>query len=428
MMLGARFCIPCRLSRSSGGEGPVDVKEAASTPITRPASSGTRAAAFVLYNIAAVVFLLLVFEGAASIYYAFRAAFASPPVAESLYTEYDRELGWVNLPNVYLPNMYGPGKFLRTNSQRFRNDANFTKSVPPGKTRIICSGDSFTLGYGVDNEHTWPALLALRSPNLETVNMGQGGYGADQAYLWYKRDGAALDHDIQVFAIIAPDVYRMHSSSFNGYGKPILAVDNDRVVVTNVPVPRTMEVWSPRLVRVENALSNLSITRLLRAVLKLDTAAPKVQSTQRNQEAAWVLSHMLDELLATNRAKNSELVLAYLPTREELGWGSEASWSKFLAEYARQNGLLFLDFGDDFRRLSPAELDKLFIARGAVEFPGAAGHYTEAGNALVADLIYRRLLADPKTAAKLYSVATNAAPTASDSGTPLVGPSKAASY
>ncbi len=158
--------------------------------MTRPASSARRIGALVLYNIAATVVLLLVLEGIASVYYAFREAFVSPPVAESLYTAYDRDLGWVNLPNIYLPNMYGPGKYLRTNSQRFRNNEDFTLQVPPGKTRIICSGDSFTLGFGVDNDHTWPQLLAARAPNIETVNMGQGGYGADQAYLWYKRDGA----------------------------------------------------------------------------------------------------------------------------------------------------------------------------------------------------------------------------------------------
>jgi hypothetical protein len=95
------------------------------------------------------------------------------------------------------------------------------------------------------------------------------------------------------------------------------------------------------------------------------------------------------------------LVLAYLPTREELGGGVGASWRTFLAQYASQHGVVYLDFLDDFRRLPPAELDKLFIAQGAVDFPGAAGHYTEAGNAFIADLIYRRLLASPETAAKL---------------------------
>ena len=388
----------------------MDLKEAEPVPATRSSSPLRRSAGFILYNIAAAFLLVLVCEGAASVYYAFHAAFATPPVAESLYTRYDPELGWVNLPNVYLPNMYGPGKFLRTNSQGFRNDSDFSQHVPPGKARIICSGDSFTLGYGVDNEHTWPARLAAHSPDLETVNMGQGGYGADQAFLWYKRDGAVLDHDIHIFAVIAPDFYRMQHPAFNGYGKPVLTVENDHVVTTNVPVPRTMEVWSPRLERAENALSNLSITRLLRGALKLDTSPPGSGARQSNQEIAWVAAYMLDDLLANDRAKNSELVLVYLPTQEDLNRPSQAAWSKFLAEYARQHGLLFLDLADDFRRLAPAERDKLFIARGAVEFPGAAGHYSEEGNAFVADLIYQRLLADPRTAAKLYALPTATEP------------------
>ena len=388
--------------------------------MTGPASPIRRGAAFFLYNIVATLALLLVLEGIASIYYAFLEAFALPPLAERPHTSYDPDLGWVNLPNVYLPNMYGPGKYLRTNSQRFRNNADFTTSVPPGKARIICSGDSFTLGYGVDNDHTWPQLLASRTPNIETVNMGQGGYGADQTYLWYKRDGAVLDHNIQILALLSPDLYRMQNSSFNGYGKPMLTVQSDHLVTTNVPVPVPMEVWSPRLARAQDALSNLSITRFLRRVFRLDTA-PVVTETQkeRNQETALVVPYMLDDLLATNRAKNSVLVLAYLPVRTEASGDFGLSWRNFLTEYARKRGLLFLDLADDFHRLPPAELDRFFIPRGAIDFAGSSGHYTEAGNAFVADLIYRRLLASPETAAKLHPQPPSAAPFRSDDVKPL---------
>src|SRR5271157_6077926 len=343
----------------------------------RPASP-VRAAAFVLFNIGVALGLLLMFEGATSVYYAFREAFASPPVAESLYTEYDRDLGWVNLPNVYLPNMYGPGKYLKTNSQRFRNSQDFTLQVPPGKTRIICSGDSFTLGFGVDNDHTWPQLLTTRAPNIETVNMGQGGYGADQAYLWYKRDAAELDHNIQILALIAPDLYRMQHSSLNEYGKPVLAIENDHLVTTNVPVPRSLTVRSPRLLRLQNAVLNLSMTRLLRRMLGLDTLEVTETQKERNRETAEVLVPMLDDLRTTNRARSSVLVLAYFPTREEYGADLGASWRKFLAEYAQQRGVLFIDLADDFRRLPPGELDKLFTGTGTINFPGAAGHYAEA--------------------------------------------------
>jgi len=370
--------------------------------VRRPVNGLRRSAAFVLYNIVAVLLLLLLAEGVTSVYFTFRGAFANPDIAERLHTEYDRELGWINLPNVYLPNMYGPGKFLRTNSQRFRNDADFSKNVPPDKVRVICSGDSFTLGFGVDNKHTWPYLLAAQAPNLEAVNMGQGGYGADQAYLWYKRDGVNLDHDIQIFALVFPDAYRMQHAEFVGYGKPVLAVENGHVVATNVPVPRTTKSWSPRLERMENALSNLSITRLLHHAFGLGGAPFGAASgSADNQETSRVLSAMLDDLHETNRAKNSVLVLAYLPIREELTGQPGAPWRGFLAEYARQHHLLYLDLTDDFRRLPPAEMDKLFIGGGDVDFLGAEGHYTEAGNEFVAGLIYRRLQANPETAAKL---------------------------
>ena len=383
----------------------------------RVVSSFRRIAGLVLYNIAATLVLLLVLEGTASVYYAFREAFVSPPVAESLYTAYDRDLGWVNLPNVYLPNMYGPGKYLRTNSQRFRNNADFAQQVPPGKTRIICSGNSHTMGYGVDNEHTWPQLLAARAQNIETVNMGQGGYGADQIYLWYKRDGAVLEHDIQILVLMSTDFPRMERSSFVGYGKPMLAVENDRLVTTNVPVPRLMGARSTRLERVADALSSLNITHLLQRLLKLDTPATVTASQeQRNLEISRILSYILDDLLATNRAKNSVLVLAYFPTREEYAGDSGAFWRKFLAAYAQQHGLLYLDFSDDFHRLPPEELDKFFIGKRMIGFPAAPGHYSEAGNAFVADLIYRRLLANPETSARLHSQPSGAPPSRSDAG------------
>ena len=372
---------------------------------THPGRRFKRATVFVLYNIAAVIFLLLLFEGAASVYFTFRDAFNHPDIAERLHTEYDPELGWINLPNVYLPNMYGPGKFLRTNSQRFRNNTDFSKIVPSGKSRIICSGDSFTLGFGVDNDHTWPSLLAAQAANLETVNMGQGGYGADQAYLWYKRDGAKLDHDIQIFAVIFPDIYRMQHSSFVGYGKPLLALENGQLVVTNVPVPRTTATWSPRMERADNAFSNLSITRLLHRTFKFGSApfGAAAPSSGHDQDTARILSAILGDLHAINRAKNSVLVVVYLPTREELGVDAGAAWRKFLAEYARQHQILYVDLMDDFRHLRPAELDKLFIGSGDPDFLGAEGHYTEVGNEFVAGLIYRRLLANPETAAKLHA-------------------------
>ena len=64
---------------------------------------------------------------------------ATEPLSERAHTEYDANLGWINLPNVQQENMYGPGVYLSTNSQPFRNAHDFSPEIPAGKVRIICS-------------------------------------------------------------------------------------------------------------------------------------------------------------------------------------------------------------------------------------------------------------------------------------------------
>jgi hypothetical protein len=358
--------------------------------------------AMILYTLAAALLLLLALEGAASILYAVRGVVTVQPLAERLHTEYDADLGWVNLPNVDLPNMYGPGRGLRTNSQRFRGAADFAPRVPAGKRRVVCSGDSFTLGYGVDDASTWPAFFAKRAPHLETVNMGQGGYGLDQAYLWYERDGVKLDHDLQIFTVITNDFQRMQMLSFSGYAKPVLALENGKLVTRNVPVPKRAS--SPAVARAQSVLAELDLTRLLRRALRRDApeAATSTQA-QRNEETLEIVGAMLDDLAERHRGEGSELVVVYLPTRQDYVGNSADPWRRYLAERTARSGIVYLDLFDDMRRLVPEEKDKLFIAEGAVNFPGATGHYTEAGNEFVANLIYDALMMNPATQPKLQA-------------------------
>src|ERR1700676_469005 len=100
--------------------------------------------------------------------------------------QYDQDLGWVSVPNFYHKDYYAPGIYLRTNSRGFRASSDYTQQVPPGKVRIVCSGDSQTFGDGVDNDHAWCQLLQSLDDRFQTVNIAQSGYGLDQMYLRYK--------------------------------------------------------------------------------------------------------------------------------------------------------------------------------------------------------------------------------------------------
>ena len=91
---------------------------------------------------------LVLFEGIASTILFVKQLVNTKPVAERLHTRYDSELGWVNIPNTHLDDLYAPGLYVHINAQGFRNDEDFDYETPSGKVRAICSGDSFTFGFG----------------------------------------------------------------------------------------------------------------------------------------------------------------------------------------------------------------------------------------------------------------------------------------
>jgi hypothetical protein len=70
-------------------------------------------------------------------------------------------------------------------------------------------GDSFTFGLEVRYEDTWPRQLErLLGPEFQVLNFGVDGYGVDQAYLRYRRDGLAWRPEIVVLGVIDDDFRR----------------------------------------------------------------------------------------------------------------------------------------------------------------------------------------------------------------------------
>ena len=351
----------------------------------------------ILFNFAVLIFAFLIFEGLSSTINIATIISSRPPLAERLHTEYDQTLGWINTPNIYLEDMYGPGVYLQTNSQRFRNGKDFDLNPPSNKIRLICSGDSFTLGYGVDNDHTWCQQLASLDQRLETVNMGQGGYGLDQAYLWYKRDGVKLNHDIQILAFISGDFGRMQHREFQGYGKPVLVVQDDQLITTNVPVPEptSYRIWVNRNRPVLNDLNSIKLLRGLFFQQTPITIKPDKAPAQQ------LVLKLFQDLQAVNRQKNSSLVLVYLPMKRDYTGHESDAWQQFLQAESEQQGLIYIDLIDELRQQPPQSIDSLFIKPGVIAFEGSSGHYTEAGNAFIARTLYEKLRAIPEVAERL---------------------------
>jgi hypothetical protein len=342
----------------------------------------------VLVNVVVMLALLFLIEGMVS-YFTIGDTFFNQRIAERQHTEYDEELGWINLPNIFIEDMYSREDPLTTNSQRYRNKNDFSPQVPAGKIRIVCSGDSFTLGFGVDDDHTWCQQLATLNDGLETVNMGQGGYGVDQAYLWYRRDQAKLEHDIVLFAFISDDFLRMESDTFMGYGRPYLTVRDGELSQENYPVPRRSYDASWLTVNL-HMWQELATFKFLRKNFgKYLPAEDQGFVTKDHSHTDDVVAKIYASLQDISRARERLAILVYLPTRGDYEESNDIRWRHRVQAQASQHGYLFIDVAKEMLTLPRHEFEKMFRK---------GGHYTDEGNRYVAGIIYDRLSDYPELA------------------------------
>jgi hypothetical protein len=364
-----------------------------------------RAARLVLYSAAGTALAFVLLEGIAStllLVDRISTSFQTEPVrlAERIHTQYDPELGWSNVPNLFVRDMYGPGISLHINSQGFRGLRDVANAAPPGQVRLVCSGDSFALGHGVDDDQAWCQQLETLLPGVEPVNMGQGGYGIDQAYLWYLRDGAKLRPKIHVLAFISPDFARAASDTFLGYGKPVLRVRDGVLLTENVPVPRraSYATWWTEPVRIARDLRSVQLAEKL---VGLQGGAPQAASAGGLTDPHAVATAIFQSLRDVDRAQGGELILVFLPTLRDHREADSTEWRSFVRTEALRLGIRYVDLIADFRRLPGNDARSMFILEDTTGYAYSAGHYSARGNTYVARRLSEELAEIAAKAANL---------------------------
>ncbi|MGV7227618.1 MAG: SGNH/GDSL hydrolase family protein [Nitrospirales bacterium] len=165
--------------------------------------------------------------------------------SDKTYFQYDQDLGWTVGPNsqfakgLYISNASG----IRTSSSQKK-----TALQPlPGILRIAIFGDSFTHGDNVPYEDTWGAILETQLSQMrhsvEVLNLGGPGYGMDQAFLRWEKEGKPLRPDIVIFGFQKSNVKRNMNilrflySPDTGviFSKPRFILDDDQLQLVNVP-------------------------------------------------------------------------------------------------------------------------------------------------------------------------------------------------
>lgn len=164
------------------------------------------------------------------------------------YTTHHDIFGVWHLPNV---KVRFPGSrkawYIRTNSIGMRDDREFTPAKAPGTKRILLFGDSFAFGSGVDVENRYSNLIERRVENLEILNFGVGSTGIDRHFLIYEHLGRNYESDILMINPYLNNVarctgtywlYQDRGGNLIKKPKPYFTVENDQLVLHNVPVPR----------------------------------------------------------------------------------------------------------------------------------------------------------------------------------------------
>jgi hypothetical protein len=368
----------------------------ASPPVGAPRSIGGR----VVRLLFLAVVLAVGVEGLSSlgmIVHDARARMAVPARSNFRQADYDSLVGWVGLRNLSIPNNFDVGLSLTTNADGMRIHRPTTPALAPGERRLICSGDSFTFGEGVADRDTFCADLEQELPGFRTLNMAQRGFGIDQAYLWYKRDGARYPHQVQVFAFIWHDFERMTMRSFFGYAKPILRLDHDTLAVDNVPVPR----WrgASRWLLAGPVLED---SRLLQTIKRRVTNTEAMQQ-RRAEDQVWpIATTVFRDLERLNHERGSQLALVYLPTLLDLPEGAPLDVRREkLAKFSRESGIPLIDLTPEMRALPPDSLAWMFITPGQLKVDGSSGHYTAVGHRWVAARIADHLRRLPNVSGTL---------------------------
>lgn len=157
--------------------------------------------------------------------------------------QFDSALGWRGIPNF-------TGTFrqpfatlpLAQNSRGFR-DSERELAKPEGVKRLLCIGDSFTWGWGVEYDaiytHVLERKLADEGRRVEVINAGIKGFGTVQCLLYLLEEGFQYSPDAVVYQVCMNDIDENTTPLFaNKWPRPYgTLTDSGELVIEGEPVP-----------------------------------------------------------------------------------------------------------------------------------------------------------------------------------------------
>lgn len=223
----------------------------------------------------------------------------------------------------------------------------------PGTHRVVCLGDSVTLGYGFPREQAWPAVLertlAARGTGVEVFNVSLAGWSTRQQRYAYERIARAYRPDTVVLGICLNDPEDLQ----NNLTRPprlLTALFRRSALVRRVADPEAREIAS---------IEELFV----------------MPESPRVARANELLSDEIRQLRTAVEDDGARLALVIFPDADQVGPRPPAPVpQERLRAFASREGLPLVDPLPALRLIGPAAfMDRL--------------HFTPAGSAAVAGAV-----------------------------------------
>lgn len=314
------------------------------------------------------------------------------------YLAYDGDLGWTNRPGSCTRD-----RLYCANSAGLRTDREFTKQIPAGVFRVSIFGDSFIHGHDVPLQGSLaPQLeqaLATRGIAAQALNFGVGGFGIDQAYLRYSREGAKFDTDMIVEGLQFENVARhlmifrliAYPQSKIPFSKPRFHFQGPSLLVANKPtipperIPYVLAHFDRSPLRKFEFFYTDKYRRywwrhskLLSLIAESHRKDESVDIMRPGGEGIQLTRAILDRFKNDVGLTRKPFLLVYLPLKENLAAqlrGERDPWGPYVDMFSK-----------DFRIVDPTPR-LLEVARVKGVDAVAPGHYSVEGNKAVAETL-----------------------------------------
>jgi len=262
---------------------------------------------------------------------------------------------------------------IKLNSEGFR-DKEHDRAKPDGVVRILAVGDSFTFGFGVEANETYPRLLErlFGETRAEVLNMGIGGLGTveEADIVSY---GVRYAPDLILLGLLAEDRWSPHSGND--------LCDNARVsraAASEAAAPaRTGLVgFSGRVQRWLARNSAAYFLVMTRAGTGVRTSAVGLREGRNRKELdeAWrITKDALRNIANVARGAGARLVIVRIPFLYDVHSEEPDRTTAILTGFEKESGIPVCDLLGTFRKHRDRNL----------YFP-ADGHWTPGAHRLAA--------------------------------------------